>query len=89
MLKGVTKRIVEIKNPTSDYFERAVLYLRPNGQLPEGSSAEKLAEEYLSAVDPNSGSGRRDLRLLVAVLSLSLGLSLTALAVLLVLFTKI
>ncbi len=30
MLKGVNKRIVEVNDPDSLYFERAVFYLRPN-----------------------------------------------------------
>ena len=29
MLKGVNKQIIEVNNPNSIYFERAVFYLRP------------------------------------------------------------
>ena len=30
MVKGVNKSIIEINNPDSIYFEKAVLYVRPN-----------------------------------------------------------
>lgn len=47
MIKGVNKKIIEINNPDSLYFERAVFYLRPNvSVLPEEISrreAERLA----------------------------------------------
>ena len=54
MIKGVTKKIIEINNPDSIYFEKAVFYLRPNVRElpPEVSRAEahryiaKLGLEY-------------------------------------------
>ena len=89
MLKGVTKRIVEIKSPASEHFERAVLYRRTDRPYPKKSEAIGLAEEYVSSLEPNElPKPPRDLRLTVAVLSLSLGVTLAALAVLLVLYTK-
>ncbi len=30
MIKGVNKKVIEINRPDSAYFERAVLYLKPN-----------------------------------------------------------
>ena len=30
MIKGVNKKVLEINNPQSLYFEKAVLYLKPN-----------------------------------------------------------
>ncbi len=54
MIKGVTKKIIEINNPDSIYFEKAVFYLRPNVRElpPEISRSEahryiaKLGVEY-------------------------------------------
>lgn len=48
MIKGVNKKIIEINNPDSIYFEKAVFYLRPNVmELPgEISRAEIL--HYIS-----------------------------------------
>lgn len=89
MLKGVTKRIVEIRSPASDYFERAVLYLRADKPLPNGANAGELAEEYLRTLEPDTPAQRvRDQRVTVAVLSLCLGVSLAAVAVLLILYTN-
>lgn len=35
MLKGVNKLIVEINNPESDYFERAIFFVKPSkGDIP-------------------------------------------------------
>lgn len=56
MIKGVTKKIIEINNPDSIYFEKAVFYLRPNVRElpPEISRAEahryisKLGLEYMN-----------------------------------------
>lgn len=47
MVKGVNKRVVEINNPSSEYFERAILFIS-NEKLeaaPEELSAE--AARYL------------------------------------------
>ena len=90
MIKGVTKKIVEIKSPASDYFERAVLYLKAD--LPEAKKYEaiKQAGSYLNSVEAEASAYfRRDLRPIVAVLALALGISLTALAAVLIVVTKI
>lgn len=50
MLKGVNKRIVEINKTDSLYFEKAVLYLRPDVPvLPETISACET-ERILSGI---------------------------------------
>lgn len=90
MLKGVTRRIVEIRSPSSEYFERAVLYLRSDRPIPKKSEAISLAEEYLETLEPSENlKPQKNLRVTVAVLALSLGVTLTALAAVLLLYTKI
>ena len=60
MIKGVNKRIIEIKNTDSPYFERAVFYLRPHVLddeaakfiamiMPECKSSAKYRHKYLQA----------------------------------------
>ena len=89
MLKGVTKKIVEIKNPENPSFERAVLYLRHDLPRQPDKNPVELAEEYLDEIEPSVlRSETKSLRVTVTVLSLSLGATLAALAVLLVLYTK-
>ena len=43
MIKGVNKNIIEVNNPDSIYFEKAVFYLRPHiRQLPEEICREEI-----------------------------------------------
>ncbi|MGN1481898.1 hypothetical protein [Porcipelethomonas sp.] len=52
MIKGVNKKVLEINNPQSIYFEKAVLYLKPN----MGSAPEKLirreADDLIRSMSP-------------------------------------
>lgn len=59
MIKGVTKKIIEINNPDSIYFERAVFYLRSNVRElpPEVSRAE--AHRYISKLGLEYTNKRR------------------------------
>lgn len=49
MVKGVHKKIIEVRSPGGDYFEKAVFYLRPGvNQLPPEiteAAAQMLLEE--------------------------------------------
>ena len=52
MLKGVNKRIVEINDPDSLYFERAVFYLRPNFSIIPDMIPHDEAERLYSRIAP-------------------------------------
>jgi len=44
MIKGVNKKVIEINHPDSVYFERAVLYLRPEvAEVPMQQAEEETA----------------------------------------------
>lgn len=44
MVKGVNKKIIEINNPQSIFFEKAVFYLKPNVvTLPESVSGMEIS----------------------------------------------
>ncbi|MBR3631308.1 MAG: hypothetical protein IKN55_12665 [Oscillospiraceae bacterium] len=47
MVKGVNHRVIEINRPESAYFERAVLYLRPELSDSSLQAVELAAERYL------------------------------------------
>lgn len=52
MIKGVNKKIIEVNHPESIYFEKAVLYLRPEvRELPAEVTREE-AEKYISMITP-------------------------------------
>ena len=59
MIKGVNKKIIEINNTDSIYFEKAVFYLRPEvKELPaEVSHAE--AKRYISQIMPKISIRKR------------------------------
>lgn len=48
MIKGVNKKVIEINRPDSIYFERAVLYLRPEVTEVPLYVAESETDDYFS-----------------------------------------
>lgn len=61
MLKGVNKRIVEINDPDSLYFERAVFYLRPNVSIIPDMIPHDEAERLYSRIAPYNKKRSRKL----------------------------
>lgn len=52
MVKGVHKKVIEVHQPDSAYFEKAIFYLRPGiAQLPP-ELAQAAAREYLQEMEP-------------------------------------
>ena len=49
-MRGVNKLILEIKNPESDYFERAILFLKPDSVGCTQNELNKSADKLLRAV---------------------------------------
>ena len=50
MVKGVNKNIIEIKNPDSLYFEKAVLYVRPNVTVFPEAVKQKETERIIRSL---------------------------------------
>lgn len=54
MVKGVHKKIIEVRSPGGDYFEKAVFYLRPEvDQLPS-EITEAAAQMIIEELQPRS-----------------------------------
>ncbi|MGN0677317.1 MAG: hypothetical protein ACI4K5_06195 [Ruminococcus sp.] len=71
MIKGVNKKIIEINNPESIYFEKAVFYLRPEVmELPQ-QVAEDEIERYISRLGISSHRRKSKNRYLIITLTLS------------------
>lgn len=52
MIKGINRRIVEITSTEHEYFEKAVLYVRPDkSNLPTEKITEE-AREYIGRIVP-------------------------------------
>ena len=49
MIKGINKRIVEVNITDSDYFEKAVLYMKPE-RCSEGKAAAEEAKQYAELI---------------------------------------
>ena len=45
MLKGVNRKIIEVRDPDSRYFERAILFVRQGDWAPK--EIDEQAEQYL------------------------------------------
>ena len=65
MIKGVNKTIIEVNNPDSLYFEKAVFYLKPNVKtLPNEVSAKEIAR-YISMIGPVYGKSKKRRTILI------------------------
>lgn len=57
-MKGVNKLIVEIKDTDSEYFDRAILFLKPEKLGTEQSRLNESAERLLERVRCGAPAGR-------------------------------
>ena len=81
-MRGVNKLIVEIKDTENEYFDRAILFLKPNKAAAEQSELDKSARKLLSAV--RDGSAAKIICIpLCVVLGILAAAALTALIVML------
>lgn len=52
MIKGVNKKVIEINNPRSLYFEKAVMYLKPNLSSVSLKLLRAEAQEMIQSMSP-------------------------------------
>ncbi|MEG0615620.1 MAG: hypothetical protein RR540_07680 [Oscillospiraceae bacterium] len=50
MIKGVNKHIVEINNPQNDYFEKAILFVKPEKLAIPPKKLSDEAFSYLNSI---------------------------------------
>lgn len=48
MVKGVNKKIIEVNNPDSIYFEKAVFYLKPEVRTLPDEIARREIDRYIA-----------------------------------------
>lgn len=74
MVKGVNKNIIEINNPDSLYFEKAVLYVKPNVTVFPEVLKRKETERLLNRLlpDTRTGKNRRIKKYIVSSLLIAL-----------------
>ncbi|MCL2108049.1 MAG: hypothetical protein FWH20_01710 [Oscillospiraceae bacterium] len=52
MVRGVNKLIIEVSNPESDYFERAIFFVKPNksgAESPSTADIHRNAREIMNS----------------------------------------
>ena len=62
MIKGVNRKVIEINHPESAYFERAVLYLRPDVNEAPLHAAQLETEAFLGSAHTQKRKPRLTLR---------------------------
>lgn len=83
MIKGVNKRIVEINNPKNEYFEKAILYIRPEKHALPPAAISLEAKEFLNRLKPKEADERKLSTALLLILLCSAVLILTILLLIL------
>lgn len=53
MLKGVNRRIIEISNTENKYFERAIVFVKPQYNNSDEATLKREADGYISSVCKN------------------------------------
>ncbi len=76
MLKGVNKRVVEVVDIESEYFEKAILFLRAGRPDTDEGALRRRAGEYVRTIRPRQGFSWK--KLLIAGV-LAAGVTLIAL----------
>lgn len=64
-MRGVNKLIVEIQNPDSEYFDKAILFLRPDKAYPSQNELSRSADALLKAVSANPPKPQRNTALII------------------------
>lgn len=67
MIKGVNKKVLEINNPQSVYFEKAVLYLKPNMNCVPEQLLKREADEFIRTISPKSSKYVLYVKLLIGI----------------------
>lgn len=83
MVKGVTRRIVEIKETGSDYFERAIFFVKMDGSRSTSAftlsqEAQRIINKYASGmpflpVDKKQQTKKRTLLVLKLLVAAAIG----------------
>jgi hypothetical protein len=74
MIKGVNKRVIEINNPDSIYFEKAIFYLKPGVRELPSAVSENEINRYVSRLgleEYNSGVSRKRGKLFIVLLAVA------------------
>lgn len=80
-IKGTTRRVIEINGTNSCFFEKAVLYVRPECFPLEDASLAREARKYTAMLSDRAEDVRREYRrerILKILLRITIGLAAAA-----------
>lgn len=66
-MRGVNKLILEIKNTENEFFDRAILFLKPEKMSADQSSLNENAQKLLSAVKMDSFNKKRKRKIVLFI----------------------
>lgn len=67
MLKGVNKSVIEINCTDNEFFEKAVLFVRPERQISNSSKLSSYADKYLESLHPISSKSKKSSKISVFI----------------------
>lgn len=76
-MRGVNKLIVEIKDTENEYFDRAILFLKPDKAAAEQRELNEGAEKLLRAVRNGEGRHRKKVRWIITGVAIALAVGAT------------
>ena len=62
-MRGVNKLILDIKDTDNEFFDRAILFLKPDKTTADQSQLNENAKKLLSAVKMESANKKRGLKI--------------------------
>jgi hypothetical protein len=51
MIKGVNKKVIEVNNPENPYFDKVVLYIKPNKDFHTQNELSNEVDRYLKSIE--------------------------------------
>lgn len=82
MIKGVNRRVIEINNPDGEYFEKAILFVKPEKSGDNPKILRSVAMEYLSDIDENNRRKRRRIAVIMSAVLVALATLIVTLIIL-------
>jgi hypothetical protein len=59
MIKGVNKKIIEVNNPDSQYFDKVILYIKPSAEIQSRNEIAYEVDRYLKSLIKHRGNTKK------------------------------
>ena len=72
MIKGVNKKIIEINNPNSEYFDKVVLYIKPNIEVRSNGELSYEINRCLKSITNSKSTEKKSSITAVYIITLAI-----------------